>query len=362
MLKLLSLFIITIACSQLVAEPIASFFDGLDSRNECKARLDRRLTGFSGLLYSHSKYGQEPYNTSRNCVLMLVAPLGYNIRVRAIQFDVASTENARTCEKDTLHIFDHETTLDPESYAPARIDDITSPGPIIGQFCGHFENRILNTSSHNALTLWWHSNPNGSGAAAKGFKLHWGSFRVSKTGNCVTGEFSCGNGECIPIESACDRFPDCSNGDDLIRARQMEAGCQNIEIDPLTSVSGAFVLLLSAVVILSLCGIISFIMCLCKCGKSPTPIKGAASHTTTTTTADYKPEPPQFYPPSPPKMPPPSAASSYTPRKLHHFEGQLVPSEASAFHFARSQNHYSVDSDINGDYTYVRNDVHRNLL
>ena len=82
------------------------FFDGLDSRNECKARLDRRLTGFSGLLYSHSKYGQEPYNTSRNCVLMLVAPIGYSIRVRAIHFDVASTENARNCEKDTLHVFD----------------------------------------------------------------------------------------------------------------------------------------------------------------------------------------------------------------------------------------------------------------
>lgn len=37
---------------------------------------------------------------------MLVAPLGYNIRVRALQFAVDSTENARTCEKDTLHIFD----------------------------------------------------------------------------------------------------------------------------------------------------------------------------------------------------------------------------------------------------------------
>ncbi|EGT30233.1 CBN-MIG-13 protein [Caenorhabditis brenneri] len=362
MLKLiLPLIIFTICWKSSLSDPVASFFDGLDSRNECKARLDRRLTGFSGMLYSHSKYGQEPYNTSRNCVLMLVAPIGYNIRVRALQFDVASTENARNCEKDTLHIFDHETTLDPESYAPARIDDITSPGPIIGQFCGHFENKILNTSSHNALTLWWHSNPNGSNS--KGFKLHWGSFRVSRTGNCVTGEFSCGNGECIPIESACDRFADCSNGEDLIHSRQMAANCQNIELDPLTTVSGVFVLLFSASIILSLCGFIMFVCCLCKCLKSTIPIKGATSHTTTTTTsADYKPEPPQFYPPSPPKMPPPSAASSYTPRLHHHFEGPLIPSEASAFHSARMQNHYSVNSDINGDYTYVRNDVHRNLL
>ncbi|KAF1747853.1 hypothetical protein GCK72_024319 [Caenorhabditis remanei] len=315
MLKLLlPLIIVPILWPSLYAEPIASFFDGLDSRNECKARLDRRLTGFSGLLYSHSKYGQEPYNTSRNCVLMLVAPIGYSIRVRAIHFDVASTENARNCEKDTLHVFDHETTLDPESYAPARIDDITSPGPIIG--------------------------------------------------NCVTGEFSCGNGECIPIESACDRFADCSNGEDLIHSRQMAANCQNIELDPLTTVSGVFVLLFSATIILSLCGLIMFICCLCKCLKSTIPIKGATSHTTTTTTtaSDYKPEPPQFYPPSPPKMPPPSAASSYTPRLHHYFEGPLVPSEANAFHSGRLQNHYSVNSDINGDYTYVRNDVHRNLL
>uniref|UniRef100_A0A8R1HK16 CUB domain-containing protein n=1 Tax=Caenorhabditis japonica TaxID=281687 RepID=A0A8R1HK16_CAEJA len=357
------LLILAVICSVLLAEPIASFFDGSDSRNECKTRLDRRLTGFSGLLYSHSRYGQEPYNSSKNCVLMLVAPLGYNIRVRALQFDVTSTENTRACEKDTLHIFDHETTLDPESYAPARIDDITSPGPIIGQFCGHFVNRILNMSSHNALTLWWHSNPNGSSPEAKGFKLHWGSFRVSKTGNCVTGEFSCGNGECIPIESACDRFADCSNGEDLIRSRQMAANCQNIELDPLTSVSGLFVLLFSAAIMLSLCGLILFICCLCKCLKNTIPIKGATSHiTTTTTTTDYKPEPPQFYPPSPPKMPPPSAASSYTPRKLHHFDAPLVPSEANVPLSMRNQNHYSGNSDMNGDYTYVRNDVQRNLL
>ncbi|CAI5455435.1 unnamed protein product [Caenorhabditis angaria] len=351
-----TLFLLVIIVLNGAAEPIASFFDGHDARNECKARLDRRLAGFSGILYSHSLYGKELYNSSRNCVLMLVAPVGYNIRVRALVFDVTTSPNSRTCEKDTLHIFDHETTVDPESYAPPRIDDITSPGPIIGQFCGHYENRILNVSTKNAMTLWWHANVSASGKPSKGFKLHWGSYRVSRTGNCVTGEFSCGNGECIPIELACDKYADCSNGEDLIHSKQLAANCQNIELDPLTTVSGLFVLLFSAIIILSICGVMMLVCYLCKCLRPSTPIKGASSQSTTT---DYnKPDPPQFYPPSPPKMPPPSAASSFTPRKHHPHHQFDGPFSRNDFHAVRMNQNL----DMSGEYTYVRNDVHRNLL
>lgn len=48
----------------------------------------------------------------------------------------------------------------------------------------------------------------------------------------------------------------------------------DIELDPLTTVSGVFVLLFSAAIILSLCGLIMFVCCLCKCLKNTIPIKG----------------------------------------------------------------------------------------
>ncbi|CAD6185116.1 unnamed protein product [Caenorhabditis auriculariae] len=353
--------LMTMILTQLVmlipAEPLSSFFDGLDSRNECKARLDRRITGFSGILYSHSKYGKEAYNASRNCVLMLVAPIGYRVRVRALLFDVPTNTSA-TCEKDTLHVFDHETMVDPESFAPPRIDDITSPGPIIGQFCGHLPNRVLNASTNNAMTLWWHANAENAGNPSKGFKLHWNAFRAAKTGTCQPDkEFSCGNDECIPLELACDKYPDCANGADLVHSRQLEANCLNVSLDPLTSVSGLVVLLLSAIVILSCCCGIAAVCYCCKKIQSNTPFKGS-SQQSSTNCVDYKPEPPQFYPPSPPKMPPPSAASDYTPRKQIHFDPSIPTQNENNYRIVRLPAQFG-ETD---DYTYVRNDVHRNLL
>ncbi|CAB3400115.1 unnamed protein product [Caenorhabditis bovis] len=349
-----SFLLLILLISGVLSEPISSFFDGQDIRNECKTRLDRRLTGFSGLLYSHSKYGKDTYNASRNCVLMIVSPLGYQVRVRALEFDV-SRRNGRACDTDTLHLFDHETNIDPESPIPTRYDDIISPGPIIGQFCGEMENRILNESTNNAMTLWWHSNPT-STRYSKGFKLHWTSFRVPSNGVCNSREFSCGNGECIPRDLACDKYADCLNGEDLIHSRQLAANCQNIELDPLTTVSGAFVLLSSAVLILSCCFITVCLFCLCRTGKTETSVKGTPQ--TQTPSPDFKPEPPQFYPPSPPKIPPPSVANSYTPRKHNHFDGPFTHSDGSGFHVRVPIPQYPPE----GEYTYVRNDVHRNLI
>ncbi|PIO70590.1 hypothetical protein TELCIR_07550 [Teladorsagia circumcincta] len=62
------------------------------------------MQGFSGVIYSHSLYGRAPYNASRNCFMMLIAPLGYRIRLKVLEFDVNG--NNSSCEKDTLHVFD----------------------------------------------------------------------------------------------------------------------------------------------------------------------------------------------------------------------------------------------------------------
>ncbi|VDM79066.1 unnamed protein product [Strongylus vulgaris] len=228
-------------------EPTISFFDGNDYMNQCKTRLERRITGISGVIYSHSLYGRVPYNASRNCFVMLIAPIGYRIRLRVLEFDVNGQNS--NCEKDTLHVFDHETIIDPSAPHFQTSDSIT-PGPIIGQFCGKRTNASeLSVSTLNALTLWWHTDPLlAQQHPAKGFRLQWNAFRVTANGTLKeysktylfskfhifftvpcspSREFACGGNECIPIQLACDRFADCRDESDVIYTRQFAANCES---------------------------------------------------------------------------------------------------------------------------------------
>ena len=84
----------------------------------------------SGIIFSHSYYGRAPYNASRNCFMMIVAPVGYRIRLRALEFNVNG--HISNCDKDTLHVFDHENALDISQPLRHALDDASSPGPIIG--------------------------------------------------------------------------------------------------------------------------------------------------------------------------------------------------------------------------------------
>ncbi|WKY05331.1 hypothetical protein Q1695_005942 [Nippostrongylus brasiliensis] len=336
-------------------EPTISFFDGNDQFNLCKTRLERRITGISGVLYSHSLYGRAPYNASRNCFIMLVAPIGYRIRLRVIEFDVNGQNSS--CEKDTLHVFDHETAVDP-STAHLKQSTSTTPGPIIGQFCGRRTNATeLNMSTMNALTLWWHTDallPQQH--PAKGFQLHWNAFRVTAQVPCYYGrEFACGNNHCIPVQLACDRYADCPDESDINYSRQFDANCENLDIDPLTSVSGFVVLLISAGVVLLL-GCICISLCICCSCFRPTPQTKEEPETCAAGISATVPR--QFCPPSPPKLPLPATVSNATPRK------QLGAGSVHDGYLAvRISNEYSgpVGADHH-DYAYVRSDAHRNLL
>ncbi|KAL6724370.1 hypothetical protein Aduo_019265 [Ancylostoma duodenale] len=340
-------------------EPSISFFDGNDHMNQCKTRLERRITGLSGVIYSHSLYGRVPYNASRNCFVMLIAPIGYRIRLRVLEFDVNGQNSV--CEKDTLHVFDHETVIDPAA-AHFQSGDSITPGPIIGQFCGKLTNTSeLSVSTLNALTLWWHTDPLlAQQHPAKGFRLQWNAFRITSNVPCSSSrEFACGGNECIPVQLACDRFADCRDGSDIIYSRQFAANCENLDIDPLTSVSGFLVLLLSGGVVLLLgCVCISLCIC-CRCLKSIHPqFKGESAECGG---GASPPEPPQFYPPSPPKIPLPATSTAFTPRKLPQLDGTNVVHDG--YRSVRIANEYGSPMDMNQhDYTYVRNDVHRNLL
>ncbi|VDK45323.1 unnamed protein product [Cylicostephanus goldi] len=164
---------------------------------------------------------------------MLVAPIGYRIRLRVLEFDVNGQSS--NCEKDTLHVFDHETVIDPSSPHFQNSDSIT-PGPIIGQFCGKRTNASeLSSSTLNALTLWWHTDPLlAQQHPAKGFRLQWNAFRVTANVPCSPSrEFACGGNECIPIQLACDRFADCRDESDVIYTRQFAANCESETLQPL---------------------------------------------------------------------------------------------------------------------------------
>ncbi|PAV79335.1 hypothetical protein WR25_09709 [Diploscapter pachys] len=198
---------------------------------------------------------------------MLIAPVGYRIRLRAIEFDVAGSGGKGSCHKDTLHVFDHESTVDPQLLESQKADDVISPGPIVGQFCGRIAPlTVLNVSSENAMSLWWHANSEVSdGEKRKGFKLHWSAFRVVK---------------------------------------------KDVYLDPISSVSGVAILLLSAFIVFMTGMLCLLICCICRCLRSKSlPQKETVQENNAVNC--NKSGPPQFFLPSPPKMKPPSTNTAY---------------------------------------------------
>uniref|UniRef100_A0A2K6W4F7 CUB domain-containing protein n=1 Tax=Onchocerca volvulus TaxID=6282 RepID=A0A2K6W4F7_ONCVO len=290
-------------------EPQISYFDGASYSDNCKSKLERRVTALSGLLISHQLYGSIPYNASKNCFLLITAPSGYRIRLRVLDFNVLG--NAHNCDKDTLHVFDHEKPIDPQTLRDATQED-TSPGPILGQFCGTIRNASeLAVSTENALTLWWHTDAelpfhhNG-----EGFRLLWSAFRKSNVAPCnAQREFTCKNQECIAAELACNRYPDCKDESDLIRELQIAHKCDFLTDDPFGSLTGLTLLLISmAAVSLSACLCICVCIC-CKCMKTPDkacasttielPIERTSFCTATNIAELQQPTSPGFYSPSP---------------------------------------------------------------
>lgn len=366
-------------------EPQISYFDGTSYVDNCRSKLERRVSALSGLLISHQLYGSIPYNASKNCFLLITAPAGYRIRLRVLDFDVLG--DAHNCDKDTLHVFDHEKPIDLQTLRDATQED-TSPGPILGQFCGAIRNASeLAVSTENALTLWWHTDAelplhhNG-----EGFRLLWSAFRKSNVAPCnAQREFTCKNQECIPAELACNRYPDCKDESDLIRELQIAHKCDFVEDGPLSSLTG-LTLLLICMAAVSLCACLCICACMCcKCMKLPDkactstattglPIERTPCCAAVETAELQHPTPPGFYPPSPPTMPPPS--SKGTPRRAaansgvlrreymqqpHHRCGYSCKQGISYSQVPVASNEYgSPPVQKNSDYTYVKNES-RNL-
>ncbi|KAK6023715.1 hypothetical protein OSTOST_10488 [Ostertagia ostertagi] len=135
----------------------------------------------------------------------------------------------------------------------------------------------------------------------------------------------------------------------------MSDSMHDLDTDPLISVSGALVLLLSGGVVLILgCLCVSVCIC-CRCLKPVPQIKDESLNYGGGTSP---PEPHQFCPPSPPKLPLPQTTSAFTPRKqvgvtIAH-DGYTPGRFTDEFGSPINADHH--------DYAYVRNDVHRNLL
>jgi len=237
--KLLPIFLLLI---QLYAgyglEPRIIYIDGDQRWDSCLAGLKRSVSGESGILISHTQYGATAYNGSKNCFLTLTVPIGYRLRLRALEFVVYNSGEERSCEKDTLHVFDHEL----QPLDPGRMDQLTiverAPGKILGEFCGHFPrakatqspgSAVMAESSHNALTLWWHTDSNLSRSSqVEGFRLLWSAFRTRpELEKCeATAEFTCNTKECIPISLGCNSQADCSDESDLLTDKKVAHGCE----------------------------------------------------------------------------------------------------------------------------------------
>ena len=83
-------------------EPSITYLDGTNQWEKCNPYIGRTLTGKSGILISHSGYGTSPYKGSKNCILMIAAPLGYQVRLRILDFNIPGVSGV--CEQEALHI------------------------------------------------------------------------------------------------------------------------------------------------------------------------------------------------------------------------------------------------------------------
>uniref|UniRef100_A0A914HXE9 CUB domain-containing protein n=1 Tax=Globodera rostochiensis TaxID=31243 RepID=A0A914HXE9_GLORO len=293
----------------MISEPKIVYVDGINPWDNCRPGLKRSLSALTGLLISHSAYGSEPYNASRNCFLTVAVPVGFRLRLKALDFDVQG--RWKHCEhEDTLHIFDHDRTMEAVELASEQpLPAAGSPGRMLGEFCGQIPQNekknkkflLLAESSFNALTLWWHTEPRQNDEkdqpkdmprtstvstrpiVAEGFRLLWSSFRHAEKcrQNATDGdglaEFACQTKnrqkvpsqttahllvteECIPAPLACNSYADCADDEaDLHPRRQLAHGCQHIPNDfigLLTTSSGPKKLALCAALVtvwLSIC-------------------------------------------------------------------------------------------------------------
>ncbi|TMS36918.1 hypothetical protein L596_003975 [Steinernema carpocapsae] len=370
-------------------EPQISYFDGRGRRDMCRSKPERRVSGEAGIIISHQLYGTIPYNASKNCFLVITVPVGYRIRLRALDFNVNG--DSATCDKDSLHVFDNNKDVIPKNLDEINQEE-TLPGPIIGKFCGSISNRTeLAVSTSNTLTLWWHSDFALSAQhEGEGFRLYWSAFRSNVSTPCSEGdEFRCSNGFCIPRALACNRYQDCSDKSDLNKDLQIQNKCQFITESPLGSLNGIAILLICAAVVLScICTCVGLCFC-CRCMR---PVNKSAFPSSDGKTIysgsepSNPPNPPGFYPPSPPKIPPPTV--HYSPHRTQNFSSQLpgcstpiisVTPSNDCQHGNRPRNGLNeyggpldhMQSPLGGsalgpgeasDYTYVRNEARHLLL
>jgi hypothetical protein len=330
-----------------------SYIDGIGAA-ECRSssKFEQRVTGNSGLIFSHQPYG-DTYRRGKNCFLMITVPSGYRIRIRALDFYVLG--NPTNCAKDSLHIFDHDRNIDDlDKDVPENI----SPGPIIGQFCGLKPNGSdLAISMHNAVTLWWHTNADlPEKHDGRGFRLHWSAFRNSSNGGICSRrlEFRCRNMDCIPLSLACDRFADCRDESDIDPIMQREYQCADIrEDDILDSLHGVQLLIICIVVVV---GSVFLCVAVCICCRSlRRPINGKQ-----TTIMRTSPMRQQQQCPAPPALPPPTYSPSRTPAASSSTPSASVPPISAVYGSpADTRNHY----DNISEYAYAKNsDVTRKLL
>ncbi|KAH7704970.1 CUB domain-containing protein [Aphelenchoides avenae] len=323
----------TLAFAVVSSDPRIVYMDGRHKWDVCLPGLKRTINAETGILISHHDYGTSPYGAQKNCLLTITVPVGYRIRLRVLDFNVNG--DARRCEKDTLHVFDHEQTIDPKKLENMPSDE-RSPGPIRGQFCGKWRNAsdLMTTSTHNALTLWWHTHKDlPSQHDGEGFRIIWSAFRErrSEREECRRpSEFQCQSDECIPISLGCNRYADCSDKSDLDQNRQVEHKCEHIPNDVFSRLTGPKKLLICLVVVLS---ILSFCLCVGLCiyrvmpprnrnrkpvAHHPGPSTSASdSKTLCTNNSDIPsnpPLPPNFSPPQVPAH----MAGAYSPRRVGH--------------------------------------------
>ncbi|KAJ8980749.1 hypothetical protein NQ317_013754 [Molorchus minor] len=112
----------------------------------CGGRL--QATGPKKHIYSHANFGSTNYNNNVDCDWTVEAPIGYNVKLSFLTFDV---EDEKDCAYDYVEIF----------------NGMDSSGPSYGKFCGNKKPFDI-ISTHQALLIRFKSDGT---IVTKGFSL-----------------------------------------------------------------------------------------------------------------------------------------------------------------------------------------------
>ncbi|XP_060074620.1 mucin-2-like [Ylistrum balloti] len=152
----------------------------------------------SGIIQSPGTEENNHYSGNVTCEWVIMATADHVIELSFEEFDLESDPD---CNADRVTIHDAST----------------ASGEILATFCGSDSPGNVKSTSNAVFISFTTKNA----AEKKGFKLKYTT--IAKE-SCLSGEYACQDGKCIPEEWLCDEEPDCVDAMDELSCQMCQDG------------------------------------------------------------------------------------------------------------------------------------------